>query len=31
MGASAFRELYRSKDRNGDTLAVSGVIVVPNG
>jgi alpha-beta hydrolase superfamily lysophospholipase len=31
MGASAFRVLYRSKDRNGDTIAVSGVIVVPKG
>jgi alpha-beta hydrolase superfamily lysophospholipase len=31
MGASAFRVLYRSKDRNGDTIAVSGVIVVPRG
>ena len=31
MGASAFRVLYRSKDRNGDAIAVSGVIVVPRG
>ncbi len=31
MGASAFRVLYRSKDRNGDLIAVSGVIVVPQG
>src|SRR6185312_3545075 len=29
MGASAFRVLYRSRDRNGDAIAVSGVIVVP--
>jgi alpha-beta hydrolase superfamily lysophospholipase len=31
MGASAFRVLYRSKDRSGDSIAVSGVIVVPRG
>jgi alpha-beta hydrolase superfamily lysophospholipase len=31
MGASAFRVLYRSRDRNGDAIAVSGVIVVPRG
>ncbi len=31
MGASAFRVLYRSQDRKGDAIAVSGVIVVPKG
>ncbi|HWJ99128.1 MAG TPA: alpha/beta fold hydrolase [Xanthobacteraceae bacterium] len=31
LGASAFRVLYRSQDRNGDSIAVSGVIVVPQG
>lgn len=31
LGASAFRVLYRSKDRAGDLIAVSGVIVVPRG
>lgn len=29
MGASAFRVLYRSQNQNGDAIAVSGVIVVP--
>lgn len=31
LEASAFRVLYRSQDRNGDSIAVSGVIVVPQG
>jgi alpha-beta hydrolase superfamily lysophospholipase len=31
LGASAFRVLYRSHDRKGDSIAVSGVIVVPQG
>lgn len=31
FGASAFRVLYRSRDRKGNPIAVSGVIVVPQG
>jgi alpha-beta hydrolase superfamily lysophospholipase len=31
LGASAFRVLYRSQDRKRDSIAVSGVIVVPRG